>query len=77
MRVPMLHSYYDAIAAIALLRVVNSKTITLLFQDHTLIKAHTEIHRTGAGQQRKKISHAVQHHLERAGVCCSKRQRTV
>ena len=36
MRVPMLHSYYDAIAAIALLRVVNSKTITLLFQDHTL-----------------------------------------
>ena len=32
----MLHSYYDAIAAIALLRVVNSKTITLLFQDHTL-----------------------------------------
>ena len=36
MKVPMLHSYYDAIAAIALLRVVNSKTITLLFQDHTL-----------------------------------------
>ena len=32
----MVHSYYDALTVIALFRVVNSKTLTLLFQDHTL-----------------------------------------
>jgi len=32
----MVHSYYQAMTVIALLRVVNSRTLTLLFQDHTL-----------------------------------------
>ena len=36
MKIPMVHSYYDALTVIALFRVVNSKTLTLLFQDHTL-----------------------------------------
>lgn len=39
MQIPMTHSYYDALTVIALLRTVNSKTVTLLFQDHTL-RAH-------------------------------------
>ena len=36
MKIPMVHSYYQAMTVIALLRVVNSRTLTLLFQDHTL-----------------------------------------
>ena len=39
MRIPMTHTYLDALTVIALLRTVNSKTVTLLFQDHTL-RAH-------------------------------------
>ena len=39
MKVPMVHSYYEAMTVVALLRVVNSKTLTLLFQDHT-VRSH-------------------------------------
>ncbi len=39
MKIPMVHSYYEAMTVIALLRVVNSKTMTLLFQDHT-VRSH-------------------------------------
>ena len=39
MKIPMVHSYYEAMTVIALLRVVNSKTLTLLFQDHT-VRSH-------------------------------------
>lgn len=39
MKIPLVHSYYDAMAVIALLRVVNSKTMTLLFHDHT-VRSH-------------------------------------
>jgi len=39
MKVPLVHSYYEAMTVMALLRVLNSKTVTLLFQDHT-VRSH-------------------------------------
>ena len=39
MKIPLVHSYYEAMTVIALLRVVNSKTLTILFQDHT-VRSH-------------------------------------